>query len=549
SDLHLNPPKRSKPKAVHGCSGVIKHSRAARKGNMAEPKVTWTSLPRKDQLVILFLVRFCEPIVKVSISSYVYFQLQSLDPSLPSAAIVQQTTLLQAAYTIAQCLASIFLGSVADSPRGGRKVVVVLSLLGSFVACSLFGFVASFEQALVLRFVEGLTNGTVAMVRTMTAEVVQEKKFQVRAFVLLNISTSFAIILSALVAAGTVELTPKAHGSGLLTRYPYALPALLNAGFLLVVLVTAVLFLEETSKLVRHRYDPGIALSRYILSRLQMLRNRDSKEALYSRVDETEELVLLEESELPSPRPETKSVARLPTTRIFTKNMVLVLLAAFIYEAHLGTASVAFPNLLVTPVSSREEEAQRLLPFFFGGGAGFTPLPLAVYSVMYGIFSIPLQLILYPRLSQRLGPLHVWRTFYLAYPFLYYAYPFAALVPSSTPPPSGKTGVAIWAVITPMQMLTALLTSTVSPSQTVLINAACPHPSALARTHSIAFFSSMVTRAGSTALAGALLGYGTSHNLTGLPFWGCAAIAMLGACLNPFLSEGTGHEIRLPGDE
>ncbi|KAJ3940198.1 hypothetical protein N0V92_013941 [Colletotrichum tropicale] len=230
---------------------------------MAESKVTWASLPRKDQLVILFLVRFCEPIVKVSISSYVYFQLQSLDRSLNSAAVVQQTTLLQAAYTIAQCLASMFLGSIADSSWGGRKGVVVISLLGSFVACSLFGFVANFKQALVLRFVEGLTNGTVAMVRTMTAEVVQEKKYvclcsyfcghfsadniryQARAFVLLNISTSFAIILSALAAAGTVELTPKGHGSGLLARYPYALPALLNASFLLVVLVTAVLFLEE----------------------------------------------------------------------------------------------------------------------------------------------------------------------------------------------------------------------------------------------------------------------------------------------------------------
>ncbi|TQN66985.1 putative membrane protein [Colletotrichum shisoi] len=518
-----------------------------------EPKVTWASLPRKDQLVILFLVRFCEPIVKVSISSYVYFQLRSLDPSLPSAAVVQQTTLLQAAYTVAQCLASVFLGSVADSPRGGRKVVVVLSLLGSFVACSLFGFVANFKQALVLRFVEGLTNGTVAMVRTMTAEVVQEKKFQARAFVLLNISTSFAIILSALVAAGTVELTPNAHdGSGLLTRYPYALPALLNASFLLVVLVTAVLFLEETSKLVRHRYDPGIALSSYILSRLQWLRRgrrTGREEAQYAPLDATEEMAFLDEPEPPSPPLKPKSVARLPTARIFTKNMVLVLLAAFIYEAHLGTASVAFPNLLVTPVSTREEEAQRVLPFFFGGGAGFTPLPLAVYSVMYGIFSIPLQMILYPRLSQSLGPLQVWRIFYLAYPLLYYAYPFAALVPSSSPPPSGKTGVAIWAVIAPMQVLTALLTSTVSPSQTVLINAACPHPSALARTHSIAFFSSMATRAGSTALAGALLGYGTSHNLTGLVFWGCAAVAALGACLNPSLTEGTGHEIRLPGDD
>lgn len=74
-------------------------------------------------------------------------------------------------------------------------------------------------------------------------------RFQARAFVLLNISTSLAIILSSLVAASTVELTPKAHGSGLLARYPYAVPALLNASFLLVVLVAAVLFLEEVCTL------------------------------------------------------------------------------------------------------------------------------------------------------------------------------------------------------------------------------------------------------------------------------------------------------------
>lgn len=112
-------------------------SKTARQPDMAESKVTWASLPRKDQLVILFLVRFCEPIVKVSISSYVYFQLQSLDRSLNSAAVVQQTTLLQAAYTIAQCLASMFLGSIADSSWGGRKGVVVISLLGSCTSFSI----------------------------------------------------------------------------------------------------------------------------------------------------------------------------------------------------------------------------------------------------------------------------------------------------------------------------------------------------------------------------------------------------------------------------
>lgn len=109
---------------------------------MSEAKVTWASLPRKDQLLILFLVRFCEPIVKVSISAYVYFQLQWLDPSLPSAKVVQQVTLLQAAYTVAQGLASMFLGTIADSPRGGRKFVVVMSLFGS---CMFFFFSFFFD--------------------------------------------------------------------------------------------------------------------------------------------------------------------------------------------------------------------------------------------------------------------------------------------------------------------------------------------------------------------------------------------------------------------
>ncbi|KAF5026790.1 hypothetical protein F66182_1074 [Fusarium sp. NRRL 66182] len=393
------PPARQRG-AIHSYSTSVENTKTVRQPDMAETKVTWASLPRKDQLVILFLVRFCEPIVKVSISSYVYFQLQSLSPSLPSATIVQQTTLLQAAYTIAQSLASVFLGSVADSSWGGRKAVIVLSLLGSFVACSLFGFVANFKQALVLRSIEGLTNGTVAMVRTMT--------FQARAFVLLNISTSLAIILSALVAAGTVELTPKAHGSELLTRYPYALPALLNASFLLVVLLTAVLFLEEactahatrtqqrltmiqTSKLVRHRYDPGIALSRYVISWIQAFRQRTSSGAAYAPVDDmAEEMAFLEEPEPMEPPPKPKSVVYLPTTRILTKTLVLILLAAFIHEAHLATSSVAFPNLLVTPVSSKEEEGQRMLPLFFGGGVGFTPLPLAAYSVMYGAYNTTL---------------------------------------------------------------------------------------------------------------------------------------------------------------
>lgn len=75
---------------------------------------------------------------------------------------------------------------------------------------------------------------------------------------------------------------------------------------------------------------------------------------------------------------------RLPTSRIFTRNVLLMLLANLISEFHLNSTAVATPLLLVDRVSSIEAEHSRSLPFRFGGGAGFTPRSLAWYSAIFG---------------------------------------------------------------------------------------------------------------------------------------------------------------------
>lgn len=77
--------------------------------------------------------------------------------------------------------------------------------------------------------------------------------------------------------------------------------------------------------------------------------------------------------------------ANLPTSRMFTANMLLVLLAAAIYEFHLNNVAVAMPNLLADPVSSKEDELARSLPFRFGGGVGFKPRQLSWYSAVFGM--------------------------------------------------------------------------------------------------------------------------------------------------------------------
>ncbi|GJD03505.1 major facilitator superfamily transporter [Colletotrichum higginsianum] len=70
----------------------------------------------------------------------------------------------------------MFLGRLADSPKGGRKLVLLMGLAGSFVGCVAFGFITNFKQALALRILEGFVNGNVATVRTMVSEVVVEKR-------------------------------------------------------------------------------------------------------------------------------------------------------------------------------------------------------------------------------------------------------------------------------------------------------------------------------------------------------------------------------------
>ncbi|KAL0930181.1 major facilitator superfamily transporter [Colletotrichum truncatum] len=509
------------------------------------------------------MIRFSEPVVRVSISAYIYYQLRSLDPSLSSAEVITQSAYLQTAFTLAQCISSLLWGMVSDSPRGGRKLVILISLSGSFISCSLFGFITSYNQALILRILEGITNGTVAMVRTMVSEVVREKKFQTRAFSLVPIASYIAVIVSPLVAGWTVQLGTSGHGHGFVKDHPYALPALLNAGFLFLLLLATFLFLEETSTSLRGRFDPGLALSARIKSLFCTGASWNTQSSNYLLVESDdsneEEMDFMKEvngsdgsttSESPGvpAQPKFEDV-RLPTRRMFTTNMLLVLFSTLIYDFHLNSVSTAMPNMLVDPVSSKAAEGSRMLPFRFGGGAGFTPQSLAWYTTVFGIVGIPMQIVVYPYLSQRIGTIKLWRRFYLGFPLLYFAYPYVAIMPSSTPPPSEKTGVVVWAYLVMIQTFTSFITSVVTPSQLVLTNLSSPHPSALGRTHSLTFFMSMAVRATSSALAGNLYAFGSTHNASGIVFWMSSIISCIGILLTPFVREGDGHEIKLPGDD
>lgn len=164
-----------------------------------ERAVSWSELPRKGQLTILTLARLSEPLAQTSLQSYMFYQLKSFklsDGSSPSdETVARQAGILAAAFTGAQFLTAICWGRLADWDHMGRKRVMLIGLLGTAVGSLGFGFSQSFKVAVFWRCVAGLLNGNIGVMRTMISEIIKEKRFQSRAFLLLPMTFNIGVIM------------------------------------------------------------------------------------------------------------------------------------------------------------------------------------------------------------------------------------------------------------------------------------------------------------------------------------------------------------------
>lgn len=145
---------------------TIDHSNVAAEGGVREVRnpasansekegpVSWMSLPNKTQLIILTLARLSEPLVQTSLQvclawdprsthfypyladslawqSYMFYQLKSFDESLPDSTIAAQAGMLGSSFTGAQFLTAMMWGRISDSEKGGRKLVIMIGLIGT----------------------------------------------------------------------------------------------------------------------------------------------------------------------------------------------------------------------------------------------------------------------------------------------------------------------------------------------------------------------------------------------------------------------------------
>ncbi|OCK75989.1 MFS general substrate transporter [Lepidopterella palustris CBS 459.81] len=537
-----------------------------------EKPVTWRSLPRKDQLLILTLARLSEPLTQTSLGAYLFYQLKSFDPSLPDSTISSQAGILQAAFPGSQFLTAILWGRFADSEWGGRKRVLMIGLLGT--ACSVigFGFSRNFTTAVVFRCLGGVLNGNIGVMRTMISEIIKEKKYQSRAFLILPMTFNIGVIIGPIlggILADPVGSYPSIFGPGSalggkngvywMTRWPYALPNLMSAIFLLASAFAVILFLEETDEVLKQKTDYGLRLGNWVRRKLF---GRDES---YSAVPMDETFMLerrstdLELQPTPTSANSTTPIShkparrrKLPFRRIWTRNVIITLISHGLLAMHVGTFNSLWFIYLSAP---RFDPAHPIPPnhaqhgpIHFTGGLALPPPRIGLALAILGFIGIILQLALYPRLSHWLGTALSYRLFLLLFPITYTLAPYLSIIPSTTKAPHPVEGPLVWASLTGILFIQVLARTFALPSATILVNNCCPHPSVLGTVHSLGQSVSSATRTVGPILGGWIFGTGLNIGVVGLAWWTLAGVAVAGAIAGTAVREGDGHEILIEGE-
>jgi MFS family permease len=528
----------------------------------APQKVGWLDLPHKDQLFILALCRLSEPLSNVCLLPYIFYLIQSVLQSAhhtdadavtarngidadEAAQVSAYSGLLVAAFPLAQFLVSLPWGRLSDAH--GRKLSIVLGLAISVVANAAFGFSRSFGALLFWRTLAGLANGNVGIMRTVTAEIVRERRFQTKAFLLLPLVFNSGMVLSLALGGfladpainlpwlfgpeGFFNWCGYSDGVHWVRDFPYALPALMNTAMLSVALLLSVFGLRETLAAKAADTDRCVLLGqafvrwvgRVVLGRRsggQYTELKDIEAESLSDTEETKEQLASPSLPPPTPRsfplappsPLPPSRRALPLSSIFNQRTLAALVSFGLLPLHNAAFMHIFPVYLSTPHASSPGTFSLIA---FTGGLGLPSSTIGAWLGAFGIAGILLQLFVYPRLQARLGTLGVLRISLVLFPVVYFLAPYLSLLPDAGSPGAWTRWPGLALVVCGQIMARTMAI----PSTVILLTEAAPAKSVLGTVHGAGNMLASLARAVGPALGGAVFAAGVTDGVVAAVWW------------------------------
>ncbi|KAK8112955.1 MFS general substrate transporter [Apiospora sp. TS-2023a] len=499
-------------------------------------EVRWRDLPNKDQLFILALCRLSEPLSNVCLLPYIFYLVRSVlppanenepgsDPDAEAARVSTYSGILVAAFPLAQFFVSLPWGWLSD--RHGRRVSILTGLAVSVLANVGFGLSRSLGTLLFWRILAGLGNGNVGIMRTVTAEVVRERRFQTKAFLLLPLVFNSGMVVSLALGgwlAEPVTSLPWLFGPGgafnvdgnpkgvqWALDYPFALPALMNAMTLAGTLVLAVLGLRETLPGKETTEDYGLRVGRSLTTwfRAYVYPGRGRG---YTTVGSQDSEVLVEggEHDEKPPATEIRPVRKAepkPFRQIWTRDVLASLVSFGFLPLHNSAFMHIFPVYLSSPPADNTEATI----YAFTGGLGLRSASIGIWLSSFGVFGILLQLFIYPRIQARIGTRGVFRIALVLFPATYAAAPYLSLVASD-----GAARYALLGLVVCAQIMARTMAI---PSTVILLTESAPDKSVLGTIHGAGNMLASFARAVGPALGGWVFALGVEEGVVGLVWW------------------------------
>ncbi|KAK8062630.1 MFS general substrate transporter [Apiospora hydei] len=439
SHAHQRPHTEAANATIEAAAAVLPPSSKA---------VRWRDLPNKDQLFILALCRLSEPLSNVCLLPYIFYLVRSVlppandngsapDPDAEAARVSTYSGILVAAFPLAQFFVSLPWGWLSD--RHGRRISILAGLAVSVLANVGFGLSRSLGALLFWRVLAGLGNGNVGIMRTVTAEIVRERRFQTKAFLLLPLVFNSGMVASLALGGwlaepvanlpwlfgpgGAFNFDGNPEGVGWALAYPYALPALMNALVLAGTLLLAVFGLGETLPGREATEDYGLragrSLLRWFRAYIYPRRGRG-----YATVGSQDGDALVEGGDHDE-KPPTADTGPLKTStprpfrQIWTREVLASLVSFGLLPLHNSAFMHIFPVYLSSPPADNTEATI----FTFTGGLGLRSASIGIWMSSFGICGILLQLFIYPRIQARIGTRGVFRIALVLFPATYAAAP------------------------------------------------------------------------------------------------------------------------------
>ena len=206
----------------------------------------YASFLRKSTPILILL--FSSVYSTMQIFIYLPWMVQHLIPGLDEKDIGFYSGLIGFAQFFGRALSSYFWGYIAD--KIGRKRVLIASGILLTIATLGYGVSVNFEMAITFRFLVGLLNGIVPIARAAISELSNDST-QPFAMGLISAISSLGFVLGCGISGFLAD--PLSNFDGIdtiwvvriFTMFPYILPAIANAIFIIIGLLAMLFFTQE----------------------------------------------------------------------------------------------------------------------------------------------------------------------------------------------------------------------------------------------------------------------------------------------------------------